>query len=204
NQRGQRDFFGGSVKFTLPVVTNGHVLVGMADHFSVLGLFPEATAAPAAPSDLMGMLQSTPQGPQIQLNWTNPAPNPGMDPTGIEIFRSTDGEKFTLYNTVNRNLTTFTDTGPFQFGQLYYYQVRAVNQAGSSDFSDTISVLVPLPPSVLTVTGTGASSISLSWTSVTNDHYVIERSTEGTNFDTVATVPAFVTSYTDTGLSLGL
>jgi hypothetical protein len=203
SQTGQRDFFGGSVKFTVAVVTNGHVLAAGADHFSVLGLFPQETTAPAAPSNLMGTLQSTPQGPQIQLHWTNPAPNPGHDPTGIQIWRSTDGTTFTPYNTVNRNLTTFTDTGPFQFGQRYYYEVRAVNQAGNSGFSNAVNVLVPIPPSVLTITGTGTSVISLSWTPVTNDHYVIERSTDGTTFSPVATVPAFVTSYTDTGRSPG-
>ncbi len=204
SQTGQRDFFGGSVKFTVAVVTNGHVLAAGADHFSVLGLFPQETTAPAAPSNLVGALQSTPQGPQIHLNWTNPAPNPGHDPTGIQIWRSTDGTNFTLYNTVNRNLTTFTDTGSFQFGQRYYYEVRAVNQAGNSGFSNAVNVLVPIPPSILTITGTGTSLISLSWTPVTNDHYVIERSTDGTTFNPVATVPAFVTSYTDTGLSPGL
>ncbi len=204
NQTGQRDFFGGSVKFTVAVVTNGHVLAAGADHFSVLGLFPSETMAPAAPSNLVGALQSTPQGPQIHLNWTNPAPNPGHDPTGIQIWRSTDGTNFTLYNTVNRNLTTFTDTGPFDFGQRYYYEVRAVNQAGNSGFSNAANVLVPIPPSVLTITGTGTSLISLSWTPVTNDHYVIERSTDGTTFNPVATVPAYVTSYTDTGRSPGL
>jgi hypothetical protein len=204
SQTGQRDFFGGSVKFTVAVVTNGHVLAAGADHFSVLGLFPQETTAPAAPSNLMGTLQSTPQGPQIQLSWTNPAPNPGHDPTGIQVWRSTDGANFTLYNTVNRSLTAFTDTGPFQFGQRYYYEVRAVNQAGNSGFSSAVSILVPLPPSVLTITGTGTSLINLSWTPVTNDHYVIERSTDGTTFNPVATVPAFVTSYTDTGRSPGL
>jgi hypothetical protein len=204
SQRGQRDFFTGSVKFTVAVVTNGHVLAAGADHFSVLGLFPPETGAPDAPSNLVGALHSTPAGPLIQLNWTNPAPNPGRDPTGIEIFRSTDGTNFTLYNTVNRNLTTFTDTGPFEFGQRYYYEVRAANQVGSSGFSNAVNVLVPIPSSVVTVTATGASLIGLSWTPVTNDHYVIERSTDGTTFNPVVTVPAFVSSYTDTGLSPGL
>jgi hypothetical protein len=204
NQTGQRDFFGGSVKFTVPVVTNGHVLVGTADHFSVLGLFPAETAAPAAPSNLMATLHATTQGPQVQLNWTNPSPNPGHDPTGIEIFRSTDGTNFTLYNTVNRNLATFTDTGPFQVGQRYYYRVEAANQRGESPASNTVNILIPIPPAVLTVLGTGASSLGLSWTPVTNDHYDIERSTDGTNFSRVTTLPGYQTTYTDTGLTPGL
>jgi hypothetical protein len=202
-QTGQRDFSTGSVKFTVPVVTNGHVLVAGADHFAVFGLFPAATAAPAAPSMLSGQGRTTPTGPQIQLSWTNPTPNPGSDPTGIKIFRSTDGgTTFTQIDTVSRNLTTYTDVGPFQFGQMVSYRLVATNQVGDSGVSNTVSVQAPLPPAALTVTGTGASSVSLSWVSVANDHFVIERSTDGVNFSPVATVPAFQTSYTDTGLTV--
>jgi hypothetical protein len=204
NMTGQRDFSTGSVKFTVPVVTNGRVLVAGADHFAVFGIFPTETAAPAAPSGLTIMLQQTTQGPQFVLNWTNPAPNPGADPTGIQIFRSTDGTNFTLYNTVSRNQTTFTDTGPLVVGQQYYYQVVATNQAGSSAPSNTVNDVVPIPPPVLTLAGTGASSISLSWTGLANGHFDIERSTDGVNFTRVATVPVGVTSYTDTGLTAGL
>jgi hypothetical protein len=204
NQTGQRDFFGGSVKFTVPVVTNGHVLAGTADHFSVLGLFPAETAAPAAPSNLSATVQATSQGSRVLLSWTNPAPDPGADPTGIEIFRSTDGVNFTLLNTVNRNQTTFTDTGPFQFGQTYYYQVVAVNQAGASAPSNTVSIIAPIPSPVLFVTGSGASSLYLAWTNVPADYYVVERSTDGTTFTPIATVPPSQLSYTDTGLTPGL
>ena len=91
---GQRDFFGEPIKFTVPTVTNGHVLVGQALTFSVFGLFPTATTAPAARSNLAGVVQAGAQGPQIQLSWTNPPPNPGADPTGIKILRSTDGTNF--------------------------------------------------------------------------------------------------------------
>ncbi len=204
SQTDQRDFSTGSVKFTVPVVTNGHVLVAGADHFAVFGLFPQETAVPAAPSNLAAQTRTTATGPQIQLTWTNPAPNPGSDPTGIKIFRSTDGVNFTQINTVNRNLTTFTDTGPFQFGQTLYYRVVATNQVGDSAASNTVNVVVPIPPPALTVTGAGDSSISLSWTDLANDHFDIERSTDGVNFTRVASVPASQTSYTDTGLTPGL
>jgi hypothetical protein len=206
SQNGQRDFFGGSVKFTVPVVTNGHVLVGTADHFSVLGLFPQATATPGAPSNLTATLLSTPQGAQIRLNWMNPPPNPGMDPTGIKIFRSTDGSNFAQIDTVNRTLATYTDVGPFQIGQRYFYRVAASNQRGDSAPSNVASQLVPIPPSVLTLVGTGAASVGLSWTAVINDdHYDVERSTDGMVFARInpAPIPTFQTSYTDTGLSPG-
>jgi hypothetical protein len=202
-QTGQRDFMTGSVKFTVPVVTNGHVLVAGADHFSVLGLFPTETAAPAAPSNLAAQVQFTSAGPRITLTWTNPGPNPGHDPTGIKIFRSTDGTTFTPINTVNRNLNTFIDTGPFVIGQQYFYQVVAANQVGDSPPSNTVSATVPIPPPALTVTGTGASAVGLSWTGLANDHFTIERSANGGAFTPVITVPSSQTDYTDTGLAPG-
>jgi hypothetical protein len=204
NPVGQRDLFGDPVKFTVPTVTNGHVLVGQAYTFSVFGEFPQATALPLPRSNLAGQAQATPQGVVVQLSWTNPDSPPGAAPTGIKIFRSAaDDQHFTQLTTVFRFNTTFTDTGPFDFGQRYYYRVAATNQVGDSALSDTVNVLVPIPPPALTVTGTGASSIGLSWTRVGNDHSEIERSTDGTTFTRIATVPSFQTSYTDTGLAPG-
>jgi hypothetical protein len=201
---GERDLVGDPIKFTVPTVTNGHVLVGQALTFSVFGLFPVATQPPGPPSNLSGGVAAGAQGTEIDLNWTNPDPQQGADPTGIKIYRSTDGVNFTLYNTVFRTSTSFADTGHFQTGQKYYYRVVATNQLGDSTASNTVSVIVPIPSPVLALTGAGTSSIGVSWTAVANDHYVVERSSDGTNFAPVATVPAFQTSYTDQGLAPGL
>jgi hypothetical protein len=97
----------------------------------VFGLFPQATAVPAAPANLAGQVVQGTQGPQIQLNWTNPAPNPGHDPTRIKILRSTDGINFSLVTTVFRLNTTFTDLGPFNYNQPYFYRVVGTNQQGT-------------------------------------------------------------------------
>jgi hypothetical protein len=191
-------------KFTSLSVSNGHVLIGTFEFFSVFGLFATATAAPMPSSNLAAMLQSGPAGPQIQLTWTNPTPTLGTAPTGIKILRSTDGANFTLYTTVDRAATRFTDVGPFVVGQRYYYQVAATNQRGDATPSNTVNVLVPIGSSVLTLTGTTASSVGLAWIPAANDHYDVERSTDGMTFNRVATVPSFQTSYTDTGLAPGI
>jgi len=206
SQTGQRDqdVSDHGNKFTTLAVSNGRVLVGTFANFAVYGLFPAATAIPPLRSNLVGTLGSGPQGPQIQLTWTNPAPTVGAAPTGIKIFRSTDGTNFTLYTTVARDATLFTDTGPFVIGQHYFYQVAATNQVGDSAPSNTVNVLVPIASSVLTVTGAGASSVNLAWAAVANNHYDIERSVGGGAFSPVATVPAFQTNYTDTGLTPGI
>jgi hypothetical protein len=203
SQTGQRDQPDLGNKFTSLAVSNGRVMTGTRSFFSIYGLFPAATAVPPARSNLAGAFQSTPQGPRIQLTWTNPAPTVGMAATGIKILRSTDGTNFTLYDTVARDATSSNDVGPFVVGQRYYYKLVATNQQGDSGASNTINVLVPIASSVLTVTGAGSASIGLSWTAVANDHYDIERSTGGA-FTAIATVPAFQTSYTDPGLAAGI
>src|SRR5262249_37242445 len=68
-QTGLRDAMTGAVKFTFPVVTNGKVFAGANGSLSVFGLFPAATAVPAARTNLTAAALS---GTQIQLNWANP------------------------------------------------------------------------------------------------------------------------------------
>src|SRR5207237_257826 len=46
NATGQRDRFGSSVKFTYPIVSNGHVFAGSNGVLAVFGLFPTPAAAP--------------------------------------------------------------------------------------------------------------------------------------------------------------
>src|SRR5262249_58382559 len=94
--------------------------------------------------------------------------------------------------------------GPFITGQHYFYRVIATNQVGDSGPSNTADVVAPIPSAVLTVTSVTSSSLGLSWNSVANDHYDIERSTDGVNFTRVATVPAAQLTYTDTGLLAGV
>jgi hypothetical protein len=204
NQTSLRDQPTAAVKFTVPTVTNGHVLVAAQYSFSVFGLFPTATALPAARTNLQGAAQATSRGTQIQLNWINPDPSPGAAATGIKVLRSTDGTNFTPIATVGARVNTYTDVGPFITGQHYFYRVIATNQVGDSDPSNTADVVAPIPSAVLTITSVTSSSLGLSWTGVANDHYDIERSADGVNFTGVATVPAAQLTYTDTGLLPGI
>jgi hypothetical protein len=204
NQTSLRDQNGSAVKFTAPTVTNGQVLVGGQYSFTVFGLFPPATDVPAARTDLQGTGQATSQGPQIMLTWTNPPPTTGTAPTGIKIYRSTDGTNFSLLAQVGGHDASYTDLGPLMFGQQYYYRVVATNQRGDASPSNTVAVIAPIRSAVLTIPSITSTALGLSWTSVANDHYDIERSTDGTNYTPVATVPATQTTYTDSGLTPGI
>src|SRR5262249_54040760 len=178
--------FGSSVKFTYPIVTNGHVYAGSNGVLAVFGMFPTPAAAPAAPSNLTAT--GLPGGTQVQLSWNNnfTAASPA---TANKIYRSPDGVTFQQIATVSRNATTFTDSG-LTPATLYTYRVVATNQLGDSGPSNTATVRTRIAAPVLTVADVCVGSVDLSWTGTANDHYDVKRSTDGTTFTLIATVPS--------------
>jgi hypothetical protein len=199
NATGMRDQFGASVKFIVPVVTNGHVYAGSNGFLSGFGLFPPAAAAPAAPSNLTGTALEG--GTQITLSWTNnfTAASPA---TANKIYRSPDGVNYQLVATVNGHATTFTDSG-LTPATLYTYKVVATNQKGDSAPSNILTIRSRIAAPVLTVADICVNAIDLSWTGTANNHYDIKRSTDGTTFTTIATVPSTQTTFTDNGVAFG-
>jgi hypothetical protein len=197
---GQRDRFGNSVKFTFPIVSNGHVYAATNGFLSVFGLFPQARDVPAAPSDLS--LTPLVGGTQMRLDWTNNAAAPSPA-TGVKIVRATDPTgPFTLVNTVARDVSTYTDTS-VRPSTFYYYQVVATNQVGDSP-SQTVGARARVAAPLLQPRDVCPGSISLGWTSTANDHYDIERGdAQGMSFELIATVPSSQTTYTDTNLPNG-
>src|SRR5262249_3988812 len=130
-----RDAIGGSsVKFTFPIVTNGHVYAGSAGSLAVYGLLPAHDTAPD-PLTAFQVSQIDPLAggdTRLQLSWTNPTPN---NATLIKIERAPDVDgspgTFTQVAEVGADQTSFTDTG-LQPLTRYWYRIRATNQQGDS------------------------------------------------------------------------
>ncbi len=84
---------------------------------------------------------------------------------------------------------------------------RFLTEAGAVVDTVTMSkgvvVTLPAAPSTLNVTPISPSQINLTWTdnSTNEDGFKIERSPDGANFTQIATVPAGVTAYSNTGLA---
>jgi hypothetical protein len=151
---------------------------------------------PLAPMNLTGVLKT---GPQVNLTWTDNATNESV----FLLERSEAGGPFIQIATVGaRNNTgniSFTDTTikPATMPVTYSYQVKAVNPIGESVWSNTASVTVPVAvrpttPSSLSATLVSGPKINLSFkdTATNESNFYVERSTDGTTYTVIATLPA--------------
>ena len=81
----------------------------------------------------------------------------------------------------------------------------AVFSPWATSLINIANIPAPAAPSTLTVSPAAASQLTLNWTapSSTATSQLIQRSTDGVNFTTVAVVPPLLNSFTDTGLTSG-
>jgi hypothetical protein len=164
----------------------------------------EASTAPSqvAPSDFV----ATPGDHEIDLSWDSM-----LGATSYNLYRSTTpgGEGTTPYQT---GLTETGYSDPQTTSTAYYYTVTAVYPSGegaqSMEASAAAELAAPAAPTGLTAIANGTSEIDLSWTAGSAgggpvDSYVIEQSTDGTNFSYYDEVDGSTTTYEDTGASDG-
>jgi neutral ceramidase len=143
------------------------------------------------------------------LSWTDNADNE----TGFIIERSevSESDGFEEMTRVAANDRAYDDPGLAPSTQ-YWYRIRAVNSAGSSDYSNVEDVEtsappapVPLAPSDFIAEATSSASVSLTWTdqSTHEDGFSIERlnATALSDFEEIATVAFDEVSFEDVKLA---
>ena len=118
------------------------------------------------PSELTATIVT---GSAVTLKWKDNS----TDENGFEIWRYTgDSGTYTLYASVGKNITTFTDK-LVHTGLQYSYEVRAYVASGSlySPFSGSASVGIGLinPPSNLTYEYVSSSQVLLRWTDTSDN-----------------------------------
>ena len=153
---------------------------------------PGTPAAPAAPSAL-GAVPAT--ATSVALSWTNDATNQ----SGFQLDRANN------VNFTQGLITLVLPALPFSYtdtangiapGSVFYYRIRATNNAGVSANSNIATVPIPQPPLTPTgaqVTGVTASEIDLSWTDNaghTATGYLIQRRVGTGNFANYVNLPA--------------
>jgi alpha-tubulin suppressor-like RCC1 family protein len=165
---------------------------------------PEANAAtpqapPNAPNELTAVVISA---NLVIVTWTNVA-----DETGYEIERKFGASgTYIPIATIDTNVITYNDSTVTP-SNTYYYQVRAFNAAGYSDYSPNASAMPvsapPEAPATSTAVATAYNVINLSWTNVADEiSYHIERKfgASGT-YIPIATTNTDIVTYNDTAVT---
>jgi chitodextrinase len=157
-----------------------------------------ADSRPQAPNGL----DATPQsGSRINLSWTDLSSNESR----FEIERKAGpGGAYSRIANIAADETSYSDTGLSE-KTTYYYQVRAINSAGNSGYSNEADAITFLAgPSKLSAVDASTSKINLSWAdnSSYESGFKIERKIgTGATYSQIADIAADQTSYSDTGLN---
>jgi predicted phage tail protein len=163
---------------------------------------------PSAPTALTGFTANA----QAPLMWAVPASDGGSAITDYVIQYSSDsGTTWTTFADGTSTSQSAIVTG-LTNGTSYIFRVAAVNAVGTSSYSTASPAVTPrtTPDAPTAVTGiAGNAQASLTWTAPTSNggaaitDYIVQSSTDGTNWTTFADGTSTTTSATVTGLTNG-
>lgn len=146
-------YAGSFSSYTLPPLTGGlswnTAALTTSGTLSVIS--QTNTAAPAAPN---GLIATAVSASQINLSWTDNSTNEN----NFLIERSLDNLSFAQVISVGAGVTNAADTG-LSANTLFYYRVRAGNDAGFSSYSGVASATTLIVPASLVWRGDGAGNL---------------------------------------------
>jgi subtilase family serine protease len=138
--------------------SNGHPALRGYDLATGLGSWSYTPGAPTG-------LSVTKEASQATLSWTEPT---GAPVSEYAIWRGTSpGQEGTLVTTVPASQTTYTDASLSE-GTPYYYEVQALNSAGSGPFSEQAQAAPPSTPPVASFT-TSCNAATCAFSSTSTD-----------------------------------
>lgn len=142
---------------------------------------------------------------RINLTWADRSDNE----TGFEIYRSvTNNSNHQLIATVDAETTAYSDL-TLSGSTRYYYKVRAINNNGSSTYSNEVNKTTPVSPNTPNVPNTvvaiadSPSQINVSWNDISTNEtgFEVHRSTASNGTYTLVYIAATdVTSFVDNSL----
>ncbi len=138
--------------------SNGHPALPGYDLATGLGSWSYTPGAPAG-------MTATREGSQAAVSWSAPT---GAPVSEYAIWRGTSsGQEGTLLTTLPASQTTYVDSSLSE-GTAYYYQVQALNSAGSGPFSEQAQAAPPSTPPVASFS-TSCSGATCSFSSTSTD-----------------------------------
>ena len=122
--------------------------------------------------------------------------------TGYTLDRSTDLNTWTNIATPTASTLTYSDTGRTS-NTVYYYQLRAIDGSGDSDYSQTASVTTLMAaPTGMTATALSQTQIALSWPKLTGAFgYTVQKLTGTTWSNLAANLSSATNTYVASGLT---
>jgi titin len=153
-----------------------------------------ATVTPSAKAASPTAVVATPTDGAIALTWTAPSDTGGSTLTGYIVEQSIDGG--VTWTTAATTATPSTTLTGLTNGTTYSYRVRANNSIGSGAAS-TVATTTPFttPGAPRNVAAfAGDKEVLLTWSAPTNTggsaitSYVVQQSSNGTNWTTVTNV----------------
>lgn len=126
------------------------------------------TSKPSVPSGLSAYWDGPTSYPYVVLSW-----NSVSNATNYQIFRSSSASG--SYSKIGDSSYSSYSDNNVSIGKTYYYKVKATNSAGTSDYSNYVSVTLedtrkPGPVKYGNCTAT-STSITLRWTIPTDPSY---------------------------------
>ena len=154
--------------------------VGQSDNSSFTNVVSVNTYS--APDGLIATMQSD---TTVMLNWQD---NSAIE-TGFVIERSPDGTTYAIVDTLEADLTSYTDAQTMA-GIDYRYRVYALVSDITTDATSAIVTGILTHPANLSVITANPGSIQLSWnyTGTNASHYVIERKIDDADFTQLVSI----------------
>lgn len=180
----------------LPALAGITVTGGTLDIGTLMEVPVNTLPTPVAPTGLQAL---NGVGGRVDLTWSDASPNE----LGFVIERFTDGQTYSLVDTVGANRVSYSDR-TVQPNRTYLYRVRAYHAGGQSSSTVAASAVTvpnlasPTAPSNLAAK-TQPGAVNLSWADKSNNEegFRIERRTGTGSWTPLATVGPNTTKYTD-------
>jgi len=101
----------------------------------------------------------------VSIGWERPSDNGGADLKGYHVYRGSGDHPLTYLDTVVNDTCSYLDNTT-AYGINYTYRVAAANNAGASNLSEPVTILVlgrPDPPWNVSII-TGVDQVEIQWT----------------------------------------